>query len=62
MNPAPSVVANPLNVNPSPLMCEWDAIRGDLPADGVDGGRRESWGTCADLDDVELMMVHKSPR
>jgi len=34
MNPALSMAAKPSDVNPSPLMCEWDEIRGDFPAEG----------------------------
>jgi hypothetical protein len=56
MNPAPSVVANPSGVNPSALMCEWVAVRGDLPADDLGGGGKALWATGADVDTVELMV------
>jgi hypothetical protein len=55
MNPAPSMAANPSGVNPSALMCEWGAIRGDLPAGGADRGGRALWAIGADVDTVELM-------
>lgn len=56
MNPAPSMVANPSGVNPSVLMCEWGVVRGDLPADDVDGGGRALWAIVTDVDTVELMV------
>jgi hypothetical protein len=37
-------------------MCEWGVVRGDLPADGVDGGGRALWAIVTDVDPVELMV------
>jgi hypothetical protein len=55
MNPASSTTANPSDVKPSPLMCEWGAIRGSLPED-VDGSRKVLLAPGTDVDSVELMM------
>jgi hypothetical protein len=49
------MAANPSGVNPSDLICEWGVVRGDLPADDVDGGGRALWAIVTDVDTVELM-------
>jgi len=60
MNPALSMAAKPSDVNPSPLMCEWDEIRGDFPADGADGGGTALWATGTDVDGVKVMVVQEA--
>jgi len=37
-------------------MCEWGAIRGDLPEDNVDESRKGLLAPGADVDSVELMV------
>ena len=48
------MAAKPSGVNPSPLMCEWDEIHGDRPADG---GGIALWATGVDVDGVKVIVV-----
>ena len=50
------MAANPSGVNPSVLMCEWGVVRGDFPANHVDGGGRALWAIVTDVDTVEFMV------
>ena len=59
MNPASSTIANPSDVKPRPLMCEWGAIRGSLPEFNVDGSRNVLLAPGADVDSVELMVENQ---
>ena len=54
------MTAKPSDVNPSPLICEWDEIRGDFPADGADGGGTALWATGTDVDGVKVMVVQEA--
>ena len=56
INPALSPDANPSDVKPRPLICEWEATRAELPEEDVDGGGNALWATGADVEGFELIV------